>query len=141
MNALTPSLEEVSKPIESDSVIRILKSQYDKKKTQLTSQEEQGFVGTSSKKVHLCTNCKKQAHSIETCWSKCGGKEGQGPRQKKRSKFKKKKGKGKANAAEEEDSTDEKSGGLITFINFDCTAFKKTAQESLLLLILVLAHI
>ena len=47
MNALTTSLEEVGKPIEIDSVIRILKSQYDKRRTQLTSQEEQGSMGTS----------------------------------------------------------------------------------------------
>ena len=30
----------------------------------------------SSKKAYICTNCKKQGHSIETCWSKGGGKEG-----------------------------------------------------------------
>ena len=56
MNALTTSLEEVGKHIEMDSVIRILKSQYDKRRTQLTSQEEQEFMGASSKKVHICTN-------------------------------------------------------------------------------------
>ena len=33
-------------------------------------------MGTSLKKVHTYTNCKKQGHSIETCWSKGGGKEG-----------------------------------------------------------------
>ena len=47
MNALTTSLEEVGKPKEIDSVIRILKSHYDKKKSFLTTQEEQGFMGTS----------------------------------------------------------------------------------------------
>ena len=50
MNALATSLEEVGKPIEINSIIRILKSQYDKKKSLLTTQEEQGFLGTSSKK-------------------------------------------------------------------------------------------
>ena len=40
MNALTTSLEEVGKPIEIDSIIRILKSQYDKRKSLLTNQEE-----------------------------------------------------------------------------------------------------
>ena len=58
MNALTTSLEEVGKPIESDSVIRILKSQYDKNKSLSTTQEEQGFMGTTSKKMLICTNCK-----------------------------------------------------------------------------------
>ena len=43
MNALATSLEEVGKLIEIDSIIRILKSQYDKRKTQSTSQEEQGL--------------------------------------------------------------------------------------------------
>ena len=50
MNALTTSLEEVGKPIEIDSVIRILKAKYDKKKSLSTNQEEQGFMGSSSKK-------------------------------------------------------------------------------------------
>ena len=55
MSALTTSLEEVGKPIEINSVIKILKSQYDKKRTQLTSQEEQGFTGTSFKKSpYMC---------------------------------------------------------------------------------------
>ena len=49
MNALTTSLEEVGKPIEIDSIIRILKSQYDKKKSLSTTQEEQGFMGISLK--------------------------------------------------------------------------------------------
>ena len=53
MNALTTSLEGVGKSIEIDSVMRILKSQYDKRRTQLTSQEEQGFMETSSKKAHI----------------------------------------------------------------------------------------
>ena len=40
MNALTTSLEEVGKPIKIDSVIRILKSQYNKKKSLSNNQEE-----------------------------------------------------------------------------------------------------
>ena len=114
----------MGKPIDIDSIIRTLKSQYHKRKTQSTSQEEQGFIGKSSKKAHICTNCKKPGHSIETCLAKGGGKEGKGPKQKKRSKFKKNKGKGNVNAAKD-NSTDEKSDGSIAFINFDCTAFTK----------------
>ena len=60
MSALTTSLEEVGKPIEIGSIIRILKSQYDKKKSVSTTQEEPGFMGASSKKVHICSNCKKK---------------------------------------------------------------------------------
>ena len=122
MNTLTTSLEEVGKPIEIDSIIRILKSQYDKRNTQLTFQEEQGFMGKSSKKVHICSNCKKQGHLIKTCWAKGGGKEGQGLKQKRRSKSKKKKGKEKVNAAEES-SSDGKLDESIAFINFNCTTF------------------
>ena len=129
MNALTTSLEEVGKPIEIDSVIRILKSQYNKRRThkrrtQSTSQEEQGFMGAPLQKAHICTNCKKKGHSIENCWAKGGGKEGQGPKQKKRSKFKKKKGKEKAKAAKDS-SSDGKSDGAVTFINYNCVAFIK----------------
>ena len=90
MNALTISLEEVGKPIEINSVIRILKAQYNKRRTQSTSQEEQGFMGVPSKKAHICTNCKKKGHSIEKCWAKGSGKEAQGPKQKKMSKSRKK---------------------------------------------------
>ena len=79
MSALMTSLEEVGKPLEPDNIIRILKSQYDQCKTLSISQEEQGFARISDKKVHICTNCKKPGHSIETCWAKGGGKEGQGP--------------------------------------------------------------
>ena len=76
MNVLITSLGEVKKLSEIDNIIRILKSQYNKRKTQSTSQEEQGFMGTSSKKVHICSNCRKKGHSIQTCWSKGSGKEG-----------------------------------------------------------------
>ena len=50
MNVLTTSLEEVGKPIEIDSIIRILKSQYNKKKSQSTTQEKQGLMGGIIKK-------------------------------------------------------------------------------------------
>ena len=77
-----------------------------------------------SKKLHICTNFKKKGQSIENCWDKGGGKEGQGPKQKKRSKFKKKKGKEKVNGAKES-SSDGKSDGSVAFINYDCVAFIK----------------
>ena len=76
MNALTTSLEEVGKPIEIDSIIRILKSQYNKKKSLSTTQEEQGFMETSSKKMLVYTNCKKKNYLIETCWAKGSSKDG-----------------------------------------------------------------
>ena len=66
MNALITSLGEVRKPLEIDNIIRILKSQYNRRKTQSTTQEEQGFTGTSSKKVHTCTNCKKKVILLKT---------------------------------------------------------------------------
>ena len=119
INALTTSLEEVGKPIEIDSIIRILKSKYDKKKSLSTTQEEQGVMETSLKKVLKCTNCKRKGHLIDTCWDKHSGKEGQGPKQKKRSNSKKKKGKEKGNAAEES-SDNGKSDESVAFINYYC---------------------
>ena len=71
-----------------------------------------------------CTNCKRRDHLIDTCWAKGSGKEGQGPKQKKRFKSKKKKGKEKANAAEES-SNDGKSDESVAFINYNCVAFIK----------------
>jgi hypothetical protein len=51
----------------------------------------------------FCTNCKKNSHLVKDCWLSGGGKEGQGPRQKKRKdddkKGKKHKGKKRANQA------------------------------------------
>ena len=70
------------------------------------------------------TNCKRRGHLIDTCWAKGSGKEGQGPKQKKRSKSKQKKGKEKVNAGEES-SDDEKSDESVAFINYDCVAFIK----------------
>ena len=81
-------------------------------------------MGTLLKKVLICTNCKRKGHLIDTCWGKCGGKEGQGPKQRKRSKSKKKKGKEKANAAKES-SNDGKSDESVAFINYNCVAFIK----------------
>ena len=119
MKALTISLEEVGKPIEIDSVIRILKSRYDKRRTQLTSQEEH-----HQKRCIYALIARNKNHTIETCWAKGGGKEGQGPKQKKRSKFKKKKGKEKVNAAKES-SSNGKLDGSIAFINSNCAGFIK----------------
>ena len=123
-SSLTTSLEEVGKPIEIDSVIRILKSQYDKKKSLSTNQEEQGFMGSTSKKTPICTNCKRKGHPFDDFWAKGDGKEGQGSKQKRRSKYRKKKGKEKVNVAGES-SSDEKSDESIAFINSDCVAFIK----------------
>ena len=60
--------------------------------------------------------------SFEDCWAKGGGKEGQGPKQKRRSKYRKKEGKEKVNAAEESTS-DGKTDESVAFINSDCVAF------------------
>ena len=72
----------------------------------------------------ICTNRKKKGHTIENCWSKGGGKEGQGPKQKKCFKTKKQKGKAKANTAEET-SEDDEDEQLIAFMNFNCAALIK----------------
>ena len=83
MNAITTSLEECDRPLEPDNIIRVLKAQYDKQRTITSTQEEQVFTGSTSKKKLVCTNCNKPRHSKENCWAKGGGKEGQGPKQKK----------------------------------------------------------
>ena len=102
--------------MDPDIIIRVLKAQYDKCKTLST------FVSTS-KKVVVCTNCKKKGHMKENCQAKGGRKEGQGPCQKKPSKSKKKKGKAKANIANE--SSSDELDEPIAFMNFDCAALIK----------------
>ena len=66
----------------------------------------------------------EKGNSIENFWAKGGGKEGQGPRQKRRSRFRKKKGKEKVNAARES-SSDGKSDEPVAFINSNCVVFIK----------------
>ena len=46
--------------------------------------------GEKSKSSVTCENCGRAGHTIPDCWSKGGGKEGQGPRQKKSKKGEKK---------------------------------------------------
>jgi hypothetical protein len=79
--------------------------------------------------------CKKPGHSIETCWAKGGGKEGQGPKQKKKSKQKKKRGKEKANVAEETSSEEkDKDESPVVFVNVDYAALGKEVSKSIIIL-------
>ena len=133
MNALTTSLEEVGKPLEAENIIRDLKPQYDRPKSLPILKEEQVFVGKSTRKACICVNCKKHGHSIETCWAKGDGKEGQGLRQKKRKELKKKKkGKTKANTAKE--TSGEGDEHSVAFIIFDCVALIKDRSEVIVIL-------
>jgi hypothetical protein len=87
MDALTTSLKECGKPVKPENIIRVLKTQYDKRKAYGSSRDNDVFVSKqvqgSSKdnKAHICANCKKKGHTKEQCWSKGGGQEGQGPKQ------------------------------------------------------------
>ena len=131
MNALTTSLQECDRPLEPDNIIRVLKAQYDKRKVVTHTHDEEVFMGSTKKKGPICANCHKSGHTIENCWAKGGGKEGQGPKQKKRKQSKKKKGKYKANAADEASSSeDEENGNTIAFINIDCAALIKDGSGS-----------
>jgi hypothetical protein len=125
MDATITSLEECGCPVNSDNIIRILKSHYDKKKAMSTTQEDEAFVGTSQKKQDVCHNCQKKGHTKENCWGKGGGKEGQGHFQKKKEKKSKKKKKGKDNANVAEESDSDNADDSIAFMNFDCTALIK----------------
>ena len=91
------------------------------------------FTGSTTKKKLVCTNCNKPGHSKENCWANSGGKEGQGPKQKKQKQSKKKKGKYKANAAKES-SDGENSDESIAFINFDCAALIKDGSGSTIII-------
>ena len=57
-------------------------------------------------------------------------------KQKNRSMFKKKKGKEKVNAAEES-SSDGKSDGSVSFINYDCVAFIKDSTGATVIIDIV----
>jgi hypothetical protein len=67
------------------------------------------------------------------CWAKGGGKECQGPKQKKKAELKKKKGKAKANVAKEV-SSDEKDESPIAFMNFDYSVLSKEFSEAIVIL-------
>ena len=129
--------EEVGKPLKINNIIRILKSQYDKRKTQSTSQEEQGFMGTSSKKVYICSNCKKKGHSIETCWSKGSGRKDNVLNKRRDPILTRKKGKKRQmqprKAPAMENQMDQLHSSILTV--------SRTAQELLSSLIPVLVHI
>jgi hypothetical protein len=76
-----------------------------------TSKKSKSWTGTS--RQISCTNCKRNSHLEKDCWSKGGGLEGKGPRQKKRQNKKEdqkgKKGKKRTNQAVG-DSLDSNSG-------------------------------
>ena len=96
-------------------------------------------MGTTSKKMLICLNCERKGHSIENCWAKNGGKEGQGPRQKRRSRFRKKKGKEKANTARES-SSDGKSDEPVAFINSNCVVFIKDSTGAAVIIDMGVIH-
>jgi len=89
------------------------------------------FIGSSRKRGFICSNCKKKGHSIENFWSKGGGKEGQGPRQKMKKKPKKKKGKEKENTAE---ATSDDDKDLIAISNSECAALIKDGTGATIIL-------
>src|SRR5260221_11910955 len=54
----------------------------------------------------ICSNCKKEGHSIKKCWSVGGGAEGQGPKKKQsKSSVKSKCGQGQANVSKDNSSS------------------------------------
>ena len=91
----------------------------------------------------FCTNCKKNGHLIADCWSSGGGKEGQGPRQKKKRGDKKdnkddrrgrdKKGKKRANQVVQDDSeSDDDSQSVRTNSTYMATIGDKSRSKWIL---------
>src|SRR5882762_4953676 len=81
-----------------------------------------------------CTNCNKPGHLIAGCWSKGGGAEGKGPRQKKKQQKKKnneterknrKKGKDRTNEAVHNDSDDESRGSNSSYMATSITSHSR----------------
>jgi len=72
------------------------------------------------KKAKTCSNCGKPGHVVEDCWAEGGGKEGQGPRQKKSLKKVEKKTEESAAVAVEEE-----------LFAFTCTSDFNDVAESL----------
>ena len=89
---ITTNADMSSTTITSETVIRILTDEYDKrtlKKTKPKSTQDEAFATDAqknnkkkNKKDVECFNCHKKGHMKSDCWAKGGGKEGQGPKKK-----------------------------------------------------------
>jgi hypothetical protein len=127
-------LEGCNKPIEPDNIIRVLKAQYDKRKSLGNSQENQVFISKQSKglakteKAQKCMNCKQKGHSKEQCWAKGGGSEGQGPKQCQKKDSQKKKGKEKVHIVKESGSSSEDNND-VAVINSETAFLSKGSSE------------
>ena len=67
------------------TLITTLSEEYERRRTKANATESaQHTVGRSSRPKPICTNCKKTGHSMENCYAKGGGKEGQAPWAKKK---------------------------------------------------------
>ena len=71
--------------ISLSALITALCEEDERRRTKANATESaQRAVGKSSRPKPICTNCKKSGHSMENCYAKGGGKEGQAPWNKKK---------------------------------------------------------
>src|SRR6266481_6179146 len=79
----------------------------------------------------ICSNCKKEGHSIERCWSVGGGAEGQGLKKKwSKSNVKSKCGKGQANISKDNSSSTVSHSILILHSEKDVLLLQDTPSHS-----------
>ena len=93
ISIITTNADMASTTITSDTVVRIITDEYDKrmlKKAKPKSTQEEAFAAeaqkSKKKKRNMrnveCFNCHNKGHMKADCWAKGGGKEGQGPKKK-----------------------------------------------------------
>src|SRR5258708_3537690 len=79
----------------------------------------------------VCSNCKKEGHSIEKCWSVGGGAKGQGPKKKwSKSSMKSKHGQGQANVSKDNSSSSVSHSILILRSKEDVLLSHNTPSHS-----------
>ena len=125
IDSLANSYEASDKDLTPTAVIRMALNEQEKRRLRKnkTKTPDEAFTAEerkSKRKNVECYNCHKMGHYKSECWSKGGGREGQGPRRPRRSEDSKDKDKGtkdSANVATERSPGDESWAAMVDTVD------------------------